>query len=60
MLCEAITGADLALAVEPIRLSRNPVVTGSLLEAAEKQFDALIAGKEKDAKKLGNRTSECA
>jgi hypothetical protein len=55
VLCEAITSADLALAIEPIRLSRNPMVTQFLLEAAEKQFDALIAGKEKDAKKLGQR-----
>lgn len=53
VLCQAITNADLALAVEPLRLSRNPVVTNFLLEEAEKQFDALIAGKEKDAKKLG-------
>ena len=55
VLCEAITSADLALAVEPIRTSRNPVVTGFLLEAAEKQFDALIAGTEKDDKKLGQQ-----
>jgi len=55
VLCEAITSADLALAIEPIRLSRNQVVTGFLLEAAEKQFDALIAGKEQDAKKLSQQ-----
>ena len=30
-------------------------MTGSLLDEAEKQFDALIAGKEKDAKKLGQQ-----
>src|SRR5262249_44476608 len=55
VLCEAITNADLALAVEPLRLSRNQAVTDFLLEAAEKQFDALIAGKEKDVKKLGKQ-----
>jgi hypothetical protein len=55
VLCQAITNADLALAVEPLRQSRNPVVTDFLLDATEKQFDALIAGKEKDVKKLGKQ-----
>jgi HEAT repeat protein len=55
VLCEAITGADLALAVEPLHASRNPVVTGLLLGEAEKQFDALMGGKEKDVKKLGKQ-----
>ncbi len=55
VLCEAIESADLALAVEPIRTSRNRVVSDFLLEAAEKQAEALIAGKEKDPKKLGKQ-----
>jgi hypothetical protein len=55
VLCEAISGADLSLAVEPVRASRNAVVTDYLLEAANKQFEALIAGKEKDAKKHGQQ-----
>ena len=53
VLCDAIRRADLALAVEPLRQSRHPAVEGPLLDEAEKQFNALIAGKEKDAKKLG-------
>jgi hypothetical protein len=53
VLCAAITSADLALALEPLRHSRNPVVTDFLLEEVEKQFDTLLAGKEKDVKKLG-------
>ena len=40
VLCEAIHRADLALAVEPLQQSRHPAVTGSLLDEAEKQFDA--------------------
>jgi hypothetical protein len=40
VLCNAIDGADLSLAVEPIRASRNPAVTSFLLEAAEKLCDA--------------------
>ncbi len=52
VLCDAMTSADFALAVEPIRTSRSPVVTGVLLDAAEKQFAALLAGKERDSKKL--------
>lgn len=40
VLCNAIDGADLSLAVEPIRASRNPTVTSFLLEAAEKLCDA--------------------
>ena len=55
VLCDAIHRADLALAVEPLQQSRHPAVTGSLLDEAEKQFNALIAGKEKDAKKLGRQ-----
>ena len=41
VLCNAIDGADLSLAVEPIRASRNPAVTSFLLEAAEKLCDAI-------------------
>lgn len=40
VLCNAIDGADLNLAVEPIRASRNTAVTNFLLEAAEKLCDA--------------------
>jgi hypothetical protein len=53
ILCETIGGADFALAVEPIRASRSPALVAFLLEAAEKQFQTLVAGKEKDKKKLG-------
>jgi hypothetical protein len=53
VLSGAIGHADLALAVEALRQTRHPVATGVLLDEAEKQFNALIAGKEKDAKKLG-------
>jgi HEAT repeat protein len=55
VVCQAISSADLALAIEPLRLSRNPAVVGALLEAAEKQLDALLVGKEKDVKKLGQQ-----
>jgi hypothetical protein len=55
VLCDAIASADLALAIEPLHNSRNPVVTESLLQEAEKQFDTLIAGKEKEVKKLGKQ-----
>src|SRR5262249_42380906 len=55
VLCDAIHRADFALAVDPLQQSRHPAVTGSLLNAAEKQLNALIAGKEKDAKKLGQQ-----
>jgi hypothetical protein len=55
LLCNAIESADLALAVEPIRTSRNRVLTDFLLEAAERQSGTLIAGKEKDTKKLGKQ-----
>jgi hypothetical protein len=55
VLCDAIHRADLALAVEPLQQSRHPAVTGPLLDEAETQFHALIAGKEKDAKKLGQQ-----
>jgi hypothetical protein len=53
VLSGAIGRADLALAVEALRQTRHPAVTAALLDEAEKQFNALIAGKEKDAKKLG-------
>ncbi len=55
MLCDAIHRDGLSLAVEPLQQSRHPAVTNSLLDEAEKQFNALIAGKEKDAKKLGQQ-----
>lgn len=55
VLCQTISSADLALAIEPLRRSRNPAVMDVLLEAAEKQFDALVSGKEKDVKKLGQQ-----
>jgi hypothetical protein len=53
VLCDAITAADFELAVEPIRASRNPVLTGFLLEAAEKQAQEILTGKEKNKTKLG-------
>jgi hypothetical protein len=52
VLCEAIKGADFALAVEPIRASRSPVLTSFIFEAAQKQLDVILASKEKDTKKL--------
>jgi hypothetical protein len=55
VLCEAISRADLELAVESLRQSRHPTVTGAVLGEADKQFNALIAGKEKDVKKLGRQ-----
>ncbi len=55
VLSGAIQRADLAIAVEALQRSRHPAATGALLGEAEKQFHALIAGKEKDAKKLGER-----
>lgn len=54
-LCDVLHGADLALAVEPLQQSRHPTVTGALLDEAEGQFNALVAAKEKDAKKLGEQ-----
>jgi hypothetical protein len=53
VLCDAIQRADLPLAVEPLQQSCHPAVIDSLLGEAEKQFNALVARKEKDAKKLG-------
>ena len=53
VLCGAIRGADLSLAVEPLQTSRLPAVTAFLLDEAEAQCNVLIEGKEKDAKKLG-------
>ncbi|NUQ62338.1 MAG: HEAT repeat domain-containing protein [Pirellulales bacterium] len=53
VLCNALGSADFAFAIDPIRASRNPALTGFLLEAADKQFQTLMASKEKDAKKLG-------
>jgi hypothetical protein len=55
VLCDAISGADLALAIEPVRTTRIQAVSAFLLDAVQKQFDVLLAGKEKDAKKLGNQ-----
>ncbi len=55
VLCAAIDSEDLELAEEPIRSSRNPVVTGYLLDAAEKHFETLLTVKEKDSKKLAKR-----
>lgn len=55
VLCDAIQGADLSLAVEAIRANRNPALSRFLLEAAEAQFQALFGGKEKDKKKLGKQ-----
>jgi hypothetical protein len=55
ILCAAIESDDLELAVEPLRSSRNPVVTGFLLDVAEKQFDTMLAVKEKDKKKNEKR-----
>lgn len=60
VLCHAIESADFALAVEPIRTSRNPALTAFLLEAANKQFPALFTSKEKDAKKLGKLNERMA
>src|SRR6185437_9833193 len=37
VLCQAMESADFALAVEPIRASRNRALTALLHEAAEKQ-----------------------
>lgn len=55
VLCQAMESADFALAVEPIRASRNRALTALLHEAAEKQSESLLSGKEKDAKKLGKQ-----
>ncbi len=55
VLCQAINNADLDLAIEPLRLSRNPAVTSALLDAAEKQFDVLLAGKVKDVKRISQQ-----
>ena len=55
VLCAAIASDDLALALEPLRAGRNPLLTGFLLEAAEKQCNTLIAAKENDSKKLGKQ-----
>ena len=55
VLCKAIQTEDLALAVEPLRASRNAVVTTALLEAAEKQIATALADEESDAKKLGQQ-----
>src|SRR5262249_10001199 len=52
VLCDAIHRDDLAPAVEPLQQSRHPAVMGSLLDEAERQFNALIAGEGKDAKEL--------
>jgi hypothetical protein len=53
MLCDAIDGANFELAVEPIRAHRSPALTDFLLDAAEKEFEKILGGKEKDKQKLG-------
>jgi hypothetical protein len=60
VLSGAIGRTDLALAVEALRQTRHPAATGALLDEAEKQFNALITGKEKDAKKLGPQNERMA
>lgn len=55
VLCDAIDSAQFALAIEPIRASRNPTLMAFLHEAAAKQFDALISGKGADKKNFGKR-----
>jgi hypothetical protein len=52
-LGDSIRRDDLALAVEPLRRSRHPIVVSALLDAAEAQYESLIGGKETDAKTLG-------
>ena len=41
--------------VEPARQSRHPIVTGFLLDEAEALFSTVLAGNEKDVKKLGKQ-----
>ncbi|MBM4089301.1 MAG: HEAT repeat domain-containing protein [Planctomycetes bacterium] len=54
-LCDSIRGGDLALAVTPIRASRNRAVWDALLAAAERESAALIDGAEGDKRKLGKQ-----
>jgi hypothetical protein len=55
VLCDALEGTDLTLAVEPLRTSQNARVTAFLIEAAQTQWAAVLAGKERDKKKLGRQ-----
>ncbi len=55
VLCKALAGADLELAVEPACASRDPEVLKTVLELARGQFDAVVTGKEKDAAKAGKQ-----
>ncbi|MBW3542236.1 MAG: HEAT repeat domain-containing protein, partial [Planctomycetes bacterium] len=55
VLCSSIDGDDLALAVEPLRASRNAAVSAALLAAAERQFDGILSAKDRDQSKLGKQ-----
>ncbi len=52
-LCDAINGPNFELAVAAICNHRSPALTDFLLEAAEKEFEKILGGKEKDKQKLG-------
>ena len=52
-LCDAIDGPNFELAVAAIRTHRSPALTDFLLDAAEKEFEKILGGKEKDKQKLG-------
>lgn len=53
----ALNSGDIDLAVEPIRVSRNPDVLKFVLDVATKQRDALLSSKEKDKKEVGKQVS---
>ena len=53
----AFSGGDLELVIAPIRSSRDPEVLKFVLEAAERQRDALLANKEKDKKEVGKNAA---
>ncbi len=56
-LCAALQSADIELAVEPVRASRDPTVLAFVLAEAKMQFNALLESKEKDKAKLGKQVS---
>lgn len=56
-LHKAIQGNDLEIAVAPVRGNRNPKLLAVLLAECQSQLDLVLAGKEKDKKKLGVQVS---
>jgi hypothetical protein len=53
----ALQSGDLEIVVAPVRSNRDPRLLQLVLDEARAQADQLLAGKEKDTKKVGNQVS---